>query len=161
MKKRVFVLLVVLLLSLLFTTQALAAPPSVVDFTYTLVGFDDLDSWAQGKNLFFVQRMVMDFNDTGGRIDLTRTIEVTSVVHPNGVISWQGWSTYEGPIDGLEGTLYARTVGQSMYGDPIEVIRAQCTILSGTGELENFRGTFTGLGTVVSGTGTARYHLAP
>ena len=103
----------------------------------------------------------MDFNDAGGRIDLTRTIEVTSVVHPNGVISWKGWSTYEGTIDGLEGTLYARTVGQSMNGDPIEVIRAHCTILSGTGELENFRGTFTGLGTVVSGTGTARYHLAP
>jgi hypothetical protein len=161
MKKKIFVLLVVSLLSLLFTIQALAEPPSVVDFTYTLVDYEDRGGWVKGKNQFFVQWMKMHFEDSGGRIDLTRTIEVTGVAHPNGVITWQGWSTYEGTIDGLEGTLYARTVGQSMFGEPIEVIHAHCTILSGTGELENMRGTFTGSGTVVSGTGTARYHLAP
>ncbi len=99
-------------------------------------------------------------------VELTGTITASDInlqmfeIHPNGAMNFQEWITGTGTVEGVgTGTITSRLQG---YVTPSGNVEGTVTILSGTGDLENLRGTFKIGGTIFTGmTYSGQMHVDP
>ena len=145
MKKRLFVLLIVLTILALGAIPALAGPPQ------------------KAEGLWQYQPFILGVKEAGCNTFLTifenglwtGTFEGTSidygkvVIHCNGAWSFNAIVLFEGSVAGKSGTLRMSVVGGRP--DALSDWEGKSVILSGTGELANLRGqgTFWGSGAPV------------
>jgi hypothetical protein len=87
----------------------------------------------------------------------TAVIEQRVVVHSSGLVTFHGFETFVGEVDGRTGTVEFRVEGTIVGG----VIDGHLTALRGTGGLENLRARGTFEGTGGSGTYSVQYHFDP
>ena len=137
MKKKLFVLMIVIMA--LLTSPALAGSHSEAggDWSYIVT---DVDEKVAGLNTF------MKTYDEGiwtGTFDGESTEIGMVVVHPSGKTSFNGTLTFDGEVDGKTGKFTMSVVGQCCDE---QGWKGQWVILSGTDELAKLRGQGTWYG---------------
>jgi len=136
MRKMLSAGLLVCLVALLSTlsTAVHATPPTPAsgDWTYTPRIIDE--RWADGNLFRYGEEDSVWHGTFEGESDDVFTV----VIHPSGFRNVKGLIYFDGAVNGEEGTLVIRFVGE---GTPPPVTwSGQWVILRGTGELENLRG---------------------
>jgi len=159
--KRLFLLL---LLAAVFLPSGVvqATPPVTCSGEFAAIYSETRDISFVDGNIIIVQ--YSEFNNTGC-VEGISAGENRIVIHPDGHLTMQGTRTFTGYAilesgERLSGTYIFSQVGWGFINGTFTV---RTTILSGTGDLANLRGTGVAVGDTVtnSGTYTNRYHFDP
>ena len=159
--KRLFLLL---LLATVFLPSgvAQATPPVTCTGEFAAIYSEIRDMRIADGNIIIIQ--YSEFINTGC-VEGISAGENRIVLHPNGHLTMQGTRTFTGDVvlesgERLSGTYVFNQVG---WGVANETFTVRTTILSGTGDLANLRGTSVTVGDFAtnSGTYTNRYHFDP
>ena len=133
--------LVAFLLLTLPMSVVQADPPMQGSGNYTITGVaPDVPNIRQADGNTIIP--ITFFVKYTGTLEGTSTLEATLIVHPNGLQTFQGFDTFTGKVAGVEGTMVRRAVGKIEPGLN-GFIHGQGPVVSGTGGLENLRGSST------------------
>ncbi len=134
MKKKLFVLLMVLLALSMVSITALAGPPEKAEGLWQYQPFI-LDARVAGCNTFLT---TFENGIWTGTFEGTSTEDGKVVIHCNGAWSYKAIVSFEGYVDDKYGTLKMSVVGKRPDG--LADWQGKSVILGGTGELANLRG---------------------
>ena len=134
MKKLFVSLFTVLLVSILGTSTAFAAPPIEASgtLTYTSSTFNNIRT-AGGNTIIDLSATVV----YAGTFTGTSTLHGILIFHPNGSVNFHDVETFTGIVNGVPGTVTFELDGTS---DAALNVTATAVILNGTGELANLHG---------------------
>lgn len=134
MKKKLFVLLIVLLALSIVSISALAGPPEKAE------GLWQYQPFILGAKLADCNTFLTTFENGlwTGTFEGTSTEDGKVVIHCNGAWSFNAIVSFEGSVAGKSGTLKMSVVGKrpNAFSD----WEGKSVILSGTGELAQLRG---------------------
>jgi hypothetical protein len=153
---RIILMACVLLLALALPLSTVSAsPPVVASGTFAMGAPTIIDMrFADGNIILDVAYPIYMYGDMDG----IGVLESRVVIHSNGEVTYNGVCTFTGTVLGKAGTLVVRNAGHTTGG----LSKGVSTILSGTGELANLRGTGTIQETAPgSGTYSGKYHFDP
>ena len=134
MKKKLFVLLMVLMALSMVSITALAGPPEKAEGLWRYKP-EILDDKQAGCNTFLT---TFENGIWTGTFAGTSTEDGKVVIHCNGAWSFNAIVSFEGSVDDKYGTLKMSVVGKRPDG--LADWQGKSVILGGTGELANLRG---------------------
>ncbi len=162
MKKKLFVLLIVLMALALVSISALAGPPEKAEGLWRYQPFL-VGARQAGCNTFLT---TIENGQWTGTFEGTSTEDAKVVIHCNGAWSFNAIVSFEGSVAGKSGTMTMSVVGTRPDG--LSDWQGKSVILSGTGELANLRGQGTWWGPGAGAPGTwgdiyyeGNYHFEP
>ena len=134
MKKKLFVLLIVLMALALVSISALAGPPEKAEGLWQYQPFI-LEVKEAGCNTFLT---TFENGLWTGTFEGTSTEDGKVVIHCNGAWSFNAIVSFEGSVAGKSGTMTMSVVGTRPDG--LADWEGKSVILNGTGDLANLRG---------------------
>jgi hypothetical protein len=147
-------LLIVVTISLLAVSPVHATPPAEAEGTFELTGLTINSIRQAGSNTIIDETLSID---NVGDVNGPSVADVICVFRSSGEGVCHGRETFTGSVDGKNGTLVFSVV---MTIDEAFNLQGRWTVISGTEELANLRGTGTFAGTT-TGTYSLKFHFDP